>query len=69
MPFTRLVGGGSGAVPVVDLGTAGRGRALGGGWDRGLDPESRGDVLWAKWDYIRDRYGFPFFPFRGSRTS
>jgi hypothetical protein len=26
LPFTRLVGGGSGTVPVVDLGTAGRER-------------------------------------------
>ena len=66
LPFTRLVGGGSGAVPVVDLGTAGRERGLGGGgWDKSFDVPvvqgrepsgGRGDVIWASWEYIRDRW-------------
>jgi hypothetical protein len=64
LPFTRLVGGGSGAGPVVDLGTAGRERGLGGGWDSSLDVgvtpggEGRVDVIWATWDYVRDRWVF-----------
>lgn len=61
LPFTRLVGGGSSpAVPVVDLGTAGRERVLARAWDKGVDDnaaagDARRRVLWARWDYLRDR--------------
>ncbi|KAF8230716.1 hypothetical protein L208DRAFT_1378399 [Tricholoma matsutake] len=54
LPFTRLVRGGSGAVPVIDLEMAGRERGLGAGWDRSFDlrhgAELSGacnDVVWA----------------------
>lgn len=61
LPFTRLVGGGSSpAVPVVDLGTAGRERVLARAWDKGVDDnaaagDARRRVLWARWDYLHDR--------------
>lgn len=64
LPFTRLVGGTSSARPVVDLGTAGRERDR----KRRLDPASapvlvdshqgRGEVIWTKWNYVRDRCVF-----------
>ncbi|KAF8235719.1 hypothetical protein L208DRAFT_1376426 [Tricholoma matsutake] len=57
LPFMHLVGGGSGAVPVIDLEMAGRERRLGAGWDRSFDlhhgAESSGacdDVVWASPD-------------------
>jgi hypothetical protein len=59
LPFTRLVGGGSGAVPVVNLGTVGRERGSRGGRDmdasagHGEASGRRGDVVWARWDYLR----------------
>jgi hypothetical protein len=61
LPFTRLVGG-DGAVPVINLGTVGRERGLRGGCDmdasaghRGEASERCGDVVWARWDYLRHR--------------
>jgi hypothetical protein len=59
LPFTRLVGGGSSAVPVVNLGTVGREGGLRGGRDVGASGghalATRGDVVWARWDYLHHR--------------
>lgn len=70
LPFTRLVWGASSAGPVVDLGMGGRERTralerggIGCSFEEGVGGFACGEVVWARLDYVRDRWISTLLPF------